>query len=101
MTKTEAKRGQIPHKSGYGRDDISYDYIKNIAYDETQKVYDVVAGLRGADKSQQLDSERMASLITELKNENVKLSNALIKLSEQIEKLETKYYEALKGVITR
>jgi len=101
FTKTNAPKGTIPFKDGFNKDSINYGYMANITYDGKQTLYDVVAGLRSSDKTQQLEMDRLANVINDLKQNNVKLSNTLIKLQEQIQVVEQKYYEALKGVITR
>lgn len=102
MTKTNAKRGMVQSKVGYGKEALDWDYIKNTVYDETQiTVHDVIQGVRSELKSEQLAHDETKNRVERLETDTVALNDVIARLEKKIADVETKYYEALKGVITR
>jgi hypothetical protein len=98
VTKTNAKRGMVQYKEGYGKDALDWDYISNLPYNDKQVVLrDVIEGLRADDKRLTLAVDILITKTDELKKLESKIEQLEIKIAE----VETKYFEALKGVISR
>ena len=101
MTRTTAKPGMIEFKDGYSGKDFKYGYIEDIAYNDKLSIRNVVKGLEAKDKALELENKELAEKISKLEQENAIMEKKISKLDELIHKVETAYYEALKGVISR
>jgi TolA-binding protein len=101
MTKTNAKRGMIQFKSGLSKESFDYGFVKDANYDDGLSVYNVVAELRKKDIEHAHAHEGLTDQVKSLQLENKKLNDVITALEARITKVESQYYEALKGVITR
>lgn len=101
MTKTNAKKGMIPYKKGYNKDDIDYDFILNVAYDESQSVRTKVEGVRSEIANEKAERVSLGDKVANLELENNQLKKTVGMLESKIQELETKYHEALRGLISR
>lgn len=101
MTDTTAKKGMIKYKKGYDKEGFDYAYLEEIPYNENLSVRNVVKGLESKDKTLELEN---AELKRELLGHRKLIESMEIKFSQlavEVEDVRMKYYEALKGVITR
>lgn len=101
MTKTNAKRGMVQIKTGYGKDSVDYDFLYRAGYMENESMHDVIAGIRSESKR---TNDRIDSLQLEnrtLYTENASLKNQITEIKKQIDDIKNKYHEALKGVLKR
>lgn len=101
MTRTTAKPGMVEHKVGHGMKDFDFAYIEEIPYNDKISVRNVVKGLEAKDKALELENKSLRESISNLEKENVIIKEKVSQLEALILKVETAYYEALKGVISR
>ena len=101
MTKTNAKKGMIQYKTGHSKDAFDFDYVQHANYNETHTVYDIIAILRKQDVEQRQAHEQLGETVDELKKQNTELIAHIKVLEAKLTDVETKYYEALKGVLQR
>lgn len=101
MTKTNAKKGMIPYKKGYSKDDIEYDFIMNVPYSENVGMRNIIEGLRADINNLQAEKITLTKGIDKLASKIDQLENIIDGQNEVIETVKTQYYEALKGVLGR
>jgi hypothetical protein len=101
MTETTAKQGMLWYKKGYGKNDFEYAYLEDIPYNANLSVRNLIKGLQAEDKNLKLENEVLKKQLIEVSKSNATLDEKLKLLETTVEEIKTKYYEALKGVITR
>lgn len=101
MTRTTAKVGMVEHKVGHGMKEFDYAFIEDIAYNDKISVRNVIKGIDAKHKNLDATDKELNDMICKLQDENVILKEKVSKLEELILKVESAYYEALKGVISR
>ena len=101
MTKQNARKGMIPYKKSYGRDDIDYDYIENIPYKENVSTRDIVEGLRADIHNGKVDNMELQNQLSATKEAVILLERENKQIKKEIAELRDQYHTALKGVLSR
>ena len=101
MTETTAKPGMIRYKEGHTKDTFKYGYLEDIPYNASVSVRNIIKGLESSDKNIELENKSLKEELNKQKIKQEAQDEVIKKLIDQVNKIEMKYYEALKGVITR
>ena len=89
MTKTTAKKGMLQFKSGHGKEDFDYNFIKDIPYGGSDKTVDEI--IKGF----------MSELETDYKRRLEKMNEHIDKLENELTTLRNAYENVIKGVLQR